>query len=94
MLAIARALMSSPELLVLDEPSLGLAPLVVRDILQTVKDINREQGVTVLIVEQNAAQTMKIADYAYVLEVGKVSLSGRAEDLLKDESLVKAYLGS
>ncbi len=94
MLAIARALMYSPELLVLDEPSLGLAPLVVRDILQTVKDINREQGVTVLIVEQNAAQTMKIADYAYVLEVGKVSLSGRAEDLLKDESLVKAYLGS
>lgn len=93
MLAIGRALMSSPELLVLDEPSLGLAPLIVKDILNIVKDISKK-GVTVLIVEQNAAQTVKIADYAYVLEVGKINLHGKSEDLLKDESLVKAYLGS
>lgn len=92
MLAIGRALMSSPELLVLDEPSLGLAPLIVKDILKTVKDISK-QGVTVLIVEQNAAQTIKIADYAYVLEIGKINLHGKSEDLLRDESLVKAYLG-
>ncbi len=93
MLAIARALMSSPDVLLLDEPSLGLAPLVVRDILNIVKEISNE-GVTVLIVEQNAAQTLKIADYAYVLELGKISTHGKADELLKDESLVEAYLGS
>lgn len=93
MLAIGRALMASPKLLVLDEPSLGLAPLIVKDILNTVRKI-ADEGVTVLIVEQNAAQTMKIADYAYVLEVGKVSMQGKAEDLAKDNSLIEAYLGS
>ena len=93
MLAIGRALMAAPKLLVLDEPSLGLAPLIVKDILQAVRDI-ADNGVTVLIVEQNAAQTMKIADYAYVLEVGKVNMEGKASELAKDSSLIEAYLGS
>lgn len=93
MLAIARALMASPKLLVLDEPSLGLAPLIVKEILNKVREI-ADAGVTVLIVEQNAAQTMKIADYAYVLEVGKISMQGKAEDLAKDNSLIEAYLGA
>lgn len=93
MLAIGRALMASPKLLVLDEPSLGLAPLIVKDILQAVRDI-ADSGVTVLIVEQNAAQTMLIADYAYVLEVGKVSMQGQANELAKDSSLIEAYLGA
>ncbi len=92
MLAISRALMSSPKMLLLDEPSLGLAPLIVRDIMKIIKTIN-EMGVSVLIVEQNALQTLKIADYAYVLEVGEVSMEGNAEDLLKDERLIEAYLG-
>lgn len=93
MLAIGRALMASPKLLVLDEPSLGLAPLIVKDILRAVREI-ADSGVTVLIVEQNAAQTMKIADYAYVLEVGKVNMEGKASELAKDSSLIAAYLGS
>lgn len=93
MLAIARALMSSPEVLLLDEPSLGLAPLIVRDILNIVKDIAQE-GVSVLIVEQNAAQTLKIADYGYVLELGKISRHGTGYDLANDEKLIEAYLGS
>lgn len=93
MLAIGRALMASPKLLVLDEPSLGLAPLIVKDILHAVRQI-ADSGVTVLIVEQNAAQTMKIADYAYVLEVGKVNMKGKASELAKDSSLIEAYLGS
>lgn len=93
MLAIGRALMASPKLLVLDEPSLGLAPLIVKDILHAVREI-ADSGVTVLIVEQNAAQTMKIADYAYVLEVGKVNMEGKASELAKDSSLIEAYLGS
>lgn len=92
MLAIARALMASPEVLLLDEPSLGLAPLIVKDIFKIVKEINRE-GTTVLIVEQNALQTLKIADYAYVLEVGEVSMEGPAETLIKDKKLIEAYLG-
>lgn len=93
MLAIARALMSSPQVLLLDEPSLGLAPLLVRDILNIIKEI-ADEGITVLIVEQNAAQTLKIADYGYVLELGKVSTQGKANDLAQDESLIAAYLGS
>lgn len=93
MLAIARALMSSAEVLLLDEPSLGLAPLIVRDILNIVKEIANE-GVSVLIVEQNAAQTLKIADYGYVLELGRISSHGKAEDLANDEKLIEAYLGS
>lgn len=92
MLAIARGLMSSPELLVLDEPSLGLAPLIVKDIMEIIKTIASE-GVTILIVEQNASQTLKIADYAYVLEVGKITASGPAATLAEDPKLVEAYLG-
>ena len=93
MLAIGRALMGDPELLLLDEPSLGLAPLIVRDIFKIINQIKNE-GKTILIVEQNALQTLKIADYAYILELGKVVTEGKAKDLLEDESLVKAYLGS
>lgn len=92
LLAIARALMASPEILLLDEPSLGLAPLIVAEIFRILKEINQE-GVTILIVEQNALQTLKISDYAYVLEVGNVSMHGRAEDLIQDKRLVEAYLG-
>lgn len=92
MLAIGRALMGEPELLLLDEPSLGLAPLIIQDIFKIIKKI-RDDGRTILIVEQNAKQTLKIADYAYVLEVGKVKTEGRAQLLLEDDELVKAYLG-
>jgi branched-chain amino acid transport system ATP-binding protein len=92
MLAIGRALMATPEVLLLDEPSLGLAPLIVQNIFRIVAEIN-ESGTTVLIIEQNALQTLKIADYAYVLEVGEVTMSGSADDLLADKQLVEAYLG-
>jgi len=92
MLAIARALMSDPKVLLLDEPSLGLAPLVVRDIFEIIKEI-RKEGTTVVIVEQNALQTLKIADYAYVLELGKISMEGPADQLIRDPKLVAAYLG-
>ncbi len=93
MLAIGRALMSSPRILLLDEPSLGLAPLIVRDIMKIIVEI-RNTGKTVIIVEQNAAQTLKIADYAYVLELGTISTHGPAQELLNDPKLVEAYLGS
>ena len=92
MLAIGRALMGSPKLLVLDEPSLGLAPLLIKDIFDTLIKI-KEEGTTILIVEQNALSTLKIADYAYVLELGKISMHGTAAELIKDERLVAAYLG-
>lgn len=92
MLAIGRALMGAPELLLLDEPSLGLAPLVIRDIFNIINKI-KEDGRTILIVEQNAKQTLKIADYAYVLELGKVKSEGKAEDLLNNQDLISAYLG-
>lgn len=92
MLAIGRALMSNPKLLLLDEPSLGLAPIIVKDILNIISEISND-GTTVLIVEQNAVQTLKIADYGYVLEVGKVANEGKAADLLNDQSLIESYLG-
>ncbi|MDD4291390.1 MAG: ABC transporter ATP-binding protein [Clostridia bacterium] len=92
MLAIGRALMGSPKVLLLDEPSLGLAPLIIKDIFQTLTQIKQE-GTTILIVEQNALQTLKIADYAYVLELGVISMQGKASDLIHDERLVEAYLG-
>ncbi len=92
MLAIGRALMASPKVLLLDEPSLGLAPLIVREIFEIIKKIKSE-GNTILIVEQNAYQTLKIADYAYVLELGSISMQGTGQELLKNEKLSEAYLG-
>ena len=92
MLAIARGLMSRPKFLMLDEPSLGLAPLLVKEIFDIIKRIHQE-GMTVLLVEQNAFAALKIADYAYVLETGRVVLQGTGEELLQDERVKKAYLG-
>jgi len=92
MLAIGRALMASPKILLLDEPSLGLAPLIVKSIFEIVKEINAS-GTTVLIIEQNALQTLKIADYAYVLEVGEIAMQGPASELVQDKRLIEAYLG-
>ena len=92
MLAVGRALMSRPKLLLLDEPSLGLAPLVVQDIFSIVREINR-QGVTVLLIEQNANMALKIADVAYVLETGRITMSGTGAELLADERVKEAYLG-
>lgn len=92
MLAIGRALMASPKVLLLDEPSLGLAPLIVRDIFNIVTALNKS-GTTILLVEQNAKQTLKIADYAYVLEVGNVIMEGTGSALLKDPRVIDAYLG-
>lgn len=92
MLALGRALMASPKLIVLDEPSLGLAPLIVRDIFQIIEDISKK-GTTILIVEQNAYQALKIADYAYVVSLGKVNIEGKGKDLIEDQSLIAAYLG-
>ena len=92
MLAVGRALMSRPKLMMMDEPSLGLAPLVVRDIFEIIKEINR-QGVTVLLIEQNANMALKTADYGYVLETGRITLSGTGHELLTNEAVKKAYLG-
>lgn len=92
MLAIGRALMASPKILLLDEPSLGLAPIIVRDIFNIINEIKKE-GITILIVEQNAFQTLKIADYVYVLELGRIKTHATGEQLMNDESLVSAYLG-
>jgi len=93
MLAVARALMLRPRLLLLDEPSLGLAPLVVREIFRIVRAINRDEGVSVLLVEQNAALALDVADHAYLLETGRVVMSGLAGELRKNESIRRSYLG-
>ena len=92
MLAIARALMARPRLLLLDEPSMGLAPIVVQDIFRTLRQINR-QGLTIFLVEQNVRQALKIADHGYVLETGRVVLEGSGKDLLNDQRIQQAYLG-
>jgi branched-chain amino acid transport system ATP-binding protein len=92
MLAIGRALMSRPKLLLMDEPSMGLAPLLVKEIFQIVKEIN-EQGTTILLVEQNAHMALSIANKAYVLETGKIVLQGDAHELAENEAVKKAYLG-
>jgi branched-chain amino acid transport system ATP-binding protein len=92
MLAIARGLMTNPKLLLLDEPSLGLAPLLVKSIFETITEINR-QGVTVMLVEQNVYQSLRIAHRAYVLETGRVVLTGTGEELLGNEHVRKAFLG-
>ena len=93
MLAVARALMCKPKLIMMDEPSLGLAPLVVRGIFDIIREINA-QGVTVLLIEQNANMALKVADYAYVLETGRIGLSGTGRELLTNDDVRKAYLGS
>ena len=92
MLAVARALMSRPKVIMMDEPSLGLAPLVVKGIFNIIKEINK-QGVTVLLIEQNANMALKTADYAYVLETGRITMSGTGAELLANEEVKKAYLG-
>jgi branched-chain amino acid transport system ATP-binding protein len=92
MLAIGRCLMGAPELVMFDEPSLGLAPAVVQDVLRTIRDLNRE-GLTCLLVEQNVAVSLKLASRAYVLENGRVTLGGSGEELLHDDRVRRAYLG-
>ena len=92
MLAVARGLMSHPKLLLLDEPSMGLAPLIVNQIYDLIRQI-RDLGITVLLVEQNARKALGICDFAYVLENGKISLLGTGEELLKSDAVRKAYLG-
>ena len=92
MLAVARALMSHPKLMMMDEPSLGLAPLIVQDIFSIIKEINK-QGVTILLIEQNANMALRIADQGYVLETGRIALTGTGRELLADESVKAAYLG-
>ena len=93
MLAVGRALMSSPRLLLLDEPSMGLSPLYVSVIFDIIKKVNRE-GTTVLLVEQNAKKALSISDRAYVLEIGKIVKSGTGASLLSDEDIRRAYLGT
>ncbi len=93
MLAIARALMSRPSLLLLDEPSLGIAPLLVKLIFEKIVEINRDLGTTILLVEQNASMALNIAHHAYVLETGEITLEGEAADLARNEEVQKAYLG-
>ena len=92
MLAIGRALMSRPRLLLLDEPSLGLAPLIVRQIFEVIKEINRNQGVTVFLVEQNAYHALKLAHRAYVMQTGRITLSGSGRELLENPEVRAAYL--
>ena len=92
MLAVGRALMSRPKVLMMDEPSLGLAPLIVRDIFSIIRRLN-DDGITVLLIEQNANAALRIADYGYVLETGTISLTGTGEELLRNSSVREAYLG-
>ncbi|RLE31888.1 ABC transporter ATP-binding protein, partial [Candidatus Acetothermia bacterium] len=92
MLAFGRALMSRPKLLLLDEPSLGLAPLVVRDIYEVIKKI-REAGITIFLVEQNVNMAMHVADYMYVMEAGQLKMEGVPQEVMRDEDIKRAYLG-
>lgn len=92
MLAVGRALMSKPKIMMMDEPSLGLAPLVVRDIFSIIKEVNKN-GVTILLVEQNANMALQVADKAYVMETGVITLSGSGRELMDNEGVRKAYLG-
>lgn len=93
MLAVGRALMSRPKMMMMDEPSLGLAPLVVRGIFDIIREISR-QGITILLIEQNANMALKIADVGYVMETGRITMKGQGTELLKDEAVKKAYLGA
>jgi branched-chain amino acid transport system ATP-binding protein len=92
MLAMGRSMMTNPNLLLLDEPSMGLAPFMVQEIMNIIRRLN-EEGVTILLVEQNAKVALKLADHGYVLETGKIVIKGDAKTLQQDESIVKAYLG-
>lgn len=92
MLAIGRALMSRPKLIMMDEPSLGLAPIIVKELFGIIKRIN-EEGMTVLLIEQNANAALKIADIGYIMETGKITLSGSGQELLANDEIKKAYLG-
>jgi branched-chain amino acid transport system ATP-binding protein len=92
MLAIGRALMARPKLLMLDEPSLGLAPLIVREIFRIIEELKR-RGASILLVEQNARAALKVADYAYVLETGEIAIEGRAQELASDPRVIESYLG-
>lgn len=92
MLAVGRALMSRPKVLMMDEPSLGLAPLIVKDIFSIIRRVNAD-GITVLLIEQNANAALRVADYGYVLETGTIALTGAGEELLRNESVREAYLG-
>ncbi len=93
MLAVGRALMAKPKLIMMDEPSLGLAPLIVNDIFDIIKEINKS-GTTILLIEQNANKALKVADYGYVLETGNIKMEGKGLDLLQDERVKDAYLGT
>lgn len=93
MVAIARGLMSRPKILMLDEPSLGLAPLIIKQVFDTIVKLKEEEGMTILLTEQNAFQALEISDYAYVLETGRVSLHGPGKELLEDTRVQEAYLG-
>jgi branched-chain amino acid transport system ATP-binding protein len=93
MLAIGRCLMGLPELMMLDEPSLGLAPMVVMELFRTIRLLNQEKGITVLLVEQNVAASLKLAKHAYVLENGAIVMQGRSDELLRDDRVRQAYLG-
>lgn len=94
MLAIARGLMARPRLLLLDEPSLGLAPIIVQEIFETLRRVNRDTGTTLLIVEQNAHVALKNADFGYVLQVGRVAVAGKSEELQQNREVVESYMGS
>lgn len=93
MVVISRALMARPQLILLDEPSLGLAPMVVRDIARAIVEINREEGISVILVEQNSRMALKISSRAYALETGRIALTGKSADLLNDDHIRKLYLG-
>ena len=93
MLAMGRALMSKPKLLLLDEPSMGLSPILVNEIFDIIKEVNEKEGMTILLVEQNANKALSIADHAYVLETGNITVSGKAEDVANNPRVREAYLG-
>lgn len=94
MLAIGRGLMARPRLLLLDEPSLGLAPIIVADIFATLRRVNKEQGMTLLIVEQNVHIALKNSSYGYVLQVGRVAVEGTSEELQQNKEVVESYMGT